>query len=141
MATNVATTRRQDIDVTAQAQAQKAGAPAERERVYLQPPVDIIEDARGITLYADLPGVDLNGLSVHTEGDTLVIEGTSSLGLPQAAKPVYAEQRALSFRRRFTLSGDLDTGAIDAKLANGVLTVRILKTPAAQPRKIEVKAG
>jgi HSP20 family molecular chaperone IbpA len=135
MATTVATTRRQDV---AQEQSR---TPAERDRLHLQPPVDIVEDGHGIMLYADLPGVDLNGLGVHVEGDTLFIEGTGSLALPQGAQPVYAEQRSLNFRRRFSLSGDLDTTAIEAKLANGVLTVRIPKTPAAQPRRIDVQAG
>ena len=78
---------------------------------------------------------------MHVEGDTLFIEGTSNLALPEGTQPVYAEQRSLNFGRRFTLSSDLDTGGIDAKLANGVLNVRIPKTPAAQPRRIEVTAG
>ena len=135
MATTVATTPGKDIT------KETSRAPTDREKVYLQPPVDIIEDSRGITLHADLPGVDVKGLGVQVEGDTLFIEGTSNLALPQGATPVYAEQRSLAFRRRFTLTGDLDTAAIDANLANGVLTVRIPKTPAAQPRRIEVKAG
>ncbi len=135
MATTVATARRQDV---AQDQSRTQ---ADRERNYLQPPVDIVEDGHGITLHADLPGVNLEGLDVHVEGDTLFIEGVSNLALPQGAQPVYAEQRSLAFRRRFSLSGDLDTAGIDARLANGVLTVRIPKTPAAQPRRIEVKAG
>jgi HSP20 family molecular chaperone IbpA len=135
MATTVATARRQDV-----AQDQ-SGTPPERERIHLQPPVDIVEDRHGITLHADLPGVNLEGLDVHVEGDALFIEGASNLALPQGAQPVYAEQRSLAFRRRFSLSSDLDTAGIDARLANGVLTVRIPKTPAAQPRRIEVKAG
>ena len=115
---------------------------AERERTFLQPPVDILEDARGITLYADLPGVNVEGLDVHVEGDnTLLVSGTSNLALPQGAQPVYAEQRALAFRRRFSLGGDLDPSGIDARLVNGVLTVRIPKKPAAQPRRIEVKTA
>ena len=101
MATNVSTTKRQDV---AQGRSQAA---AERERAFVQPPVDIIEDSRGITLLVDLPGVNAEGLGVHVEGDTLLIEGTSSLALPQGTKPVYAEQRSLMFRRRFSLSGDL----------------------------------
>jgi HSP20 family molecular chaperone IbpA len=103
--------------------------------------VDIFEDAQGITLYADLPGVNVDGLDVHIEGDTLLLSGTSNLALPQGAQPVYGEQRSLAFRRRFSLSGDLDASNIDARLVNGVLTVRIPKTPAAQPRRIEVRAG
>jgi len=115
--------------------------PAERDRAFLQPAVDIVEDARGIVLQADLPGVNTEGLNVHVEGDTLFIEGSSNLALPQGTQPVYAEQRSLAFRRRFSLSGDLDTAGIEARLVNGVLTVRIPKTPAAQPRRIEVRAG
>jgi HSP20 family protein len=131
----LATTGRQDVA--------RESSPAERdrERAFLQPPVDILEDAQGITLYADLPGVSVDGLDVHVEGDTLLLEGRSNLALPQGAQPVYAEQRSLAFRRRFSLSGDLDASGIDARLANGVLTVRIPKAPAAQPRRIEVKTG
>lgn len=114
---------------------------AERDRMFVQPAVDILEDAQGITLYADLPGVNVEGLDVRVEGDTLYLSGTSNLALPQGAQPVYAEQRSLAFRRRFSLSGDLDASGIDAKLTNGVLKVRIPKTPAAQPRRIEVRAG
>jgi HSP20 family protein len=121
-------------------EAQRTGSD-DRERVFLQPAVDIFEDAQGITLYADLPGVSVDGLDVHIEGDTLLLSGTSNLALPQGAQPVYGEQRSLAFRRRFSLSGDLDASGIDARLVNGVLTVRIPKTPAAQPRRIEVTAG
>ena len=133
---DVAATRRQDV-----AQDASRSAEAERERLVLQPAVDILEDARGITLYADLPGVNADGLDVHVEGDTLFLAGTSNLALPQGAQPVYAEQRSLAFRRRFSLSRDLDPSGIDARLANGVLTVRIPKVPAAQPRRIEIKSG
>ena len=113
----------------------------QRDRMFVQPAVDILEDAQGITLYADLPGVNVEGLDVRVEGDTLFLSGTSNLALPQGAQPVYAEQRSLAFRRRFSLSGDLDASNIEAKLANGVLKVRIPKTPAAQPRRIEVRPG
>ncbi|HET9693190.1 MAG TPA: hypothetical protein VFP48_02305, partial [Steroidobacteraceae bacterium] len=57
---DVATTRRQDV-----ARESSRTAPAERDRVFLQPAVDILEDAQGITLYADLPGVNVAGLDVH----------------------------------------------------------------------------
>ena len=135
---DVAATGRQEV---AEATSRRDAADRDRGRAFLQPPVDILEDAQGITLYADLPGVNVEGLDVHVEGDTLFLEGTSNLALPQGAQPVYAEQRSLLFRRRFSLSGDLDASSIEARLANGVLTVRIPKAPAAQPRRIEVRSG
>jgi HSP20 family protein len=133
---DMTTTERRDVGQEAPRQESN-----ERDRLFVQPAVDILEDAQGITLYADLPGVNVEGLDVRVEGDTLFLSGTSNLALPQGAQPVYAEQRSLAFRRRFSLSGDLDASNIEAKLANGVLKVRIPKTPAAQPRRIEVRPG
>ncbi|MBQ1763109.1 MAG: Hsp20/alpha crystallin family protein, partial [Aquincola sp.] len=37
------------------------------------PAVDVIEDATGITLYADLPGVAKEALELNVERDTLTI--------------------------------------------------------------------
>jgi HSP20 family protein len=133
---DMTTTERRDVGQEAPRQEV-----SERDRLFVQPAVDILEDAEGITLYADLPGVNVEGLDVRVEGETLFLSGTSNLALPQGAQPVYAEQRSLAFRRRFSLSGDLDASNIEAKLANGVLKVRIPKTPAAQPRRIEVRPG
>lgn len=137
MATTMEHAKRKDI---APPPAPEARVPAERE-IFLLPTVDVVEDGQGLTLYADMPGVDRDGLTVEVEGDTLLIEGRSRLNLPEGAKPVYAEQRSVSFRRRFTLSGDLESDKIDAKLTHGVLTVRIPKTEAAKPRRIAVRSG
>jgi HSP20 family molecular chaperone IbpA len=49
--------------------------------------------------------------------------------------------RSPYFRRAFTLSRDLDPGKIEATLRDGVLRLHIPKAEAAQPRRIEIKAG
>ena len=49
--------------------------------------------------------------------------------------------RAARYRRAFTLSRELDAGAIDAQLKDGVLRLRIPKVAEAQPRRIEVRAA
>jgi HSP20 family protein len=136
MATTMEQTRRKEVTPgTAETRA-----PAERE-VWLLPPVDVIEDGQGLTVHADMPGVGHEGIAVEIEGDTLVIEGRSQLSLPQGAKPVYAEQRSVCYRRRFTLSGDLERERIDARLNNCVLVLKIPKTEAARPRRIAVRPG
>ena len=43
--------------------------------------------------------------------------------------------------RSFTLSRDLDTAAIQAKLDQGVLELRIPKHQQTQPKRITVQAG
>ena len=45
------------------------------------------------------------------------------------------------YERVFTLSEDIDEGAISAEMANGVLTLTLQRAEAAKPKRIEVKAG
>lgn len=105
------------------------------------PRVDIIEDQTGITLWADLPGVSRDSLEIKVEGDTLTIEGNVSIPVSEGMEPIYAEVRAPRYARSFTLSRDLDTAAIQAKLNQGVLELRIPKHQQAQPKRITVQAG
>jgi HSP20 family protein len=112
--------------------------PAGRDERTLLPPVDVVEDATGITLVADLPGVSRERLHLHVEGDTLSIEGELSLAVPQDMQAGHVEVQAPRYRRSFTLSKELDAGKIGAELSQGVLRVRIPKAEHAQPRRIEV---
>jgi len=107
----------------------------------LTPPVDVIEDAGGITLYADLPGVSRDKLNLHVESDTLTIEAESELAVPEGLKSSHTEVGLGRFRRAFTLSKELDTEKVSAELAQGVLKLRIPKTEHAQPRRIDVQVG
>ena len=101
--------------------------------------VDVIEDARGITLYADLPGVPKDKLELHIDADTITIEATLSLDVPQGLEVSHAEVSIPRFRRAFTLSKELDASKVTAELGNGVLKLRIPKAEHAQPRRIQVK--
>lgn len=107
----------------------------------LTPPVDVIEDSGGITLYADLPGVSRDKLNLQVEADTLTIEAESDLGLPEGLTSHHAEVGLARFRRVFTLSKELDAGNVSAELAQGVLRLRIPKAEHAKPRRIEVQVA
>ncbi len=110
-----------------------------RTEMTLMPPVDVIEDANGITLYADLPGVPKDKLNLHVEADTLTIEGEVALDVPEGMEPSHAEVSLPRYRRVFTLSKELDSGKVGAEFNHGVLKLRIPKAEHAQPRKIEVR--
>lgn len=111
---------------------------APREVVALVPPVDVIEDAGGITLYADLPGVPKDKLSLHVDAETLSIEGELGLVLPEGMESTHAEVGLPRYRRTFTLSRELDVDKVKAEFANGVLKLRIPKAEHALPRKVEI---
>jgi HSP20 family molecular chaperone IbpA len=114
---------------------------ASRAEPTLMPPVDIVEDAGGITVTADLPGVDPDDLVIRVEGRSLTLEAPLRLGEADSIAFVYSEVRASRYRRSFELSGELDTGAIQAELKDGVLKLRLPKTERAKPRRIEVRAA
>ena len=105
------------------------------------PAVDIFEDAGGITLLADMPGVSRDNLDVRLDGDSLAIEGKVSITLPEGMRALWAEVNVPRFRRTFTLSRELDASRIEANLKDGVLSLRIPKQAHAQPRRITVQTG
>jgi HSP20 family molecular chaperone IbpA len=107
----------------------------------LTPPVDVIEDSGGITLYADLPGVSRDKLGLHVASDTLTIDAESGISVPEGLSSSHTEVGLARFRRVFTLSKELDTAAITAELSQGVLKLRIPKAQHAQPRRIEIQAA
>lgn len=104
------------------------------------PAVDVFEDAAGITLLADMPGVPKEQLELKVEGDALLIEGVVQPRTPDGLEAIYAELRAPRYRRSFTLSRELDTTRIEANLKDGVLKLHIPKQAHAQPRRIAVTA-
>jgi HSP20 family protein len=105
------------------------------------PAVDVFEDASGITLLADMPGVPREQLELKVEGEALLIEGGVQPRTPDGLEAMYAELRVPRYRRSFTLSRELDTARIEATLKDGVLMLRIPKQAHAQPRRIAVAAG
>ncbi|TVP84838.1 MAG: Hsp20/alpha crystallin family protein [Thioalkalivibrio sp.] len=107
----------------------------------LTPPVDVFEDATGITLLADLPGVPKDALHLQVEAETLTIEGEVRLEVPEGMEATHAEVGLPRYRRVFTLSRELDTEKVSAEFRNGVLTLRIPKAEHAQPRRIEVEVA
>jgi HSP20 family molecular chaperone IbpA len=111
----------------------------QRPEPALLPPVDVIEDVNGITLFADLPGVPKDKLALQVEGDTLTIEGELGLDVPAGMEATHAEVSLARYRRVFTLSKELDADKVAAEFTQGVLRLRIPKADHARPRRVEVQ--
>jgi HSP20 family protein len=117
-------------------------APSRREaKQTLRPAVDIFENGDAITLFADLPGVSDNTLSLEVDDKTLTIEGDIALDMPGDLESLHADVRSTRYQRAFTLSSELDTARISASLSNGLLTVKIPKREEVRPRRIDITAG
>lgn len=120
-------------------------APAEGERareMVLRPAGDIFEHAEGITLLLDMPGVSKDRLEIHSDRNSLIVEGTVAIDVPPGTESLYADVRSTRYRRTFSVSGEqLDVNAIQATMKDGLLHIEIPKRAEVRPRKIEVKAG
>ena len=109
-------------------------------RAYL-PDVDIYETKDALWLRADMPGVDEQSLNVHLADGVLTLEGQVSLKDYENLAPVYTEYNVGNYVRRFTLSNDIDSDRIQARMKNGVLELELPKAERAKPRKIQVSSN
>ena len=130
-----ATAERKDVTTRKSTEAQQREAD-----LVLRPPVDIFEDAEGITLLSDMPGVDKERLTLQVDKDSLLIEGEARIEMPEGMEALYADVRSTRYERSFALSSELETNQIEASIKDGVLRVRIPKRAEVRPRKIEVRA-
>ena len=104
------------------------------------PLADIEETDDAWVIEAELPGVKADDISVDVQGDELTINGEIKERerkgiLRRRTRPVGR------FELRARVPGPLDADAVEAKTAEGVLTVRIPKPQQAKARHIEVQSG
>jgi HSP20 family protein len=109
------------------------------------PPMDVAERTDAYLVHAELPGVDPAQVEVSFEQNVLTIRGTKPSGL-EASKEgelrVYSNERVSgTFERSLRFPDFVDADRIEASFANGLLTIVIPKAQAAQPRRIEIRAG
>lgn len=119
--------------------------PLEREGMrpgpVFRPDVDIVETREAFLVTADLPGVDDRHVDVHLENALLTIDASPATQPDGAWTPIYAEYRSGGFHREFRLSESIDADAIEARMVDGVLEVRLPKRSQHRPRQINVRAG
>jgi len=106
---------------------------------YLVPPVDIYETEQGLTVVADLPGVENKDVDIRVDDGVLTIQARTSE--VAQANAVYSEFQLANFFRQFQLSEEVDQDKISAELRHGVLTLQLPRAEKAKPRKVEIKVG
>lgn len=112
---------------------------AERSRQVpaVAPLVDIYENDNEILLYADMPGVTKEDISVHVDNGKLEITGLRSLKSSGAAN--WAEFGDVEYQRKFSVPQTIDVAKVNAELKGGVLRLHLPKSEAAKPRQILIK--
>jgi HSP20 family protein len=106
------------------------------------PAVDILEKDGAYLVTAEVPGLTPENIDVQVENDVLTVRGErKSENEDERGGYRRVERSYGSFARSFVLPKGTRTDAIEAHVANGVLTVTIPKPEATTARKVEVKGG
>ena len=104
------------------------------------PQVDIEETEDAWIVEADLPGVRKEDINVELRGSELSISGE----IKEREREGVLRRRTRKtgeFDYHVTLPGEADAERIEARLEDGVLTLRIPKPEEQRSRRIDVQAG
>lgn len=102
---------------------------------YISPPVDIFETEEGLTMLADVPGMDETSLQISVEQGVLTLEGQATV---EKADRFYHEFSMAGYWRQFQIPETFDVSQATAAMKDGVLTLVLPKAEAAKPRKISI---
>jgi HSP20 family protein len=106
------------------------------------PALNLWEDEDFVYAEAELPGLKMEDLEIFVTGDIqLTIKGERKPALPENVEWHRHECGFGTFERVITLPAGVDPAGVEARFENGVLAIKMAKTPASKPRKIPVKTG
>ena len=115
-----------------------AGVLASQQPPVWLPPADIEETDDSYVLDVDLPGVNRDDVNIELRDNEVRITG--ELKEKERTGVLRRQTRRVGqFEFTVTLPGDIDPDKVEASLHDGVLTVRLGKAAASQPRQIDVK--
>jgi len=101
--------------------------------------VDVYETEKEIVVQSAIAGVTNNEIDVSLEGDILVIKGERKNPSTDEKRKYFLEECYWGpFSKEIILPREIDTGRIDAKIKDGILTVRMQKIERAKNKKISI---
>jgi HSP20 family protein len=113
------------------------GGPSEREGFLA---LDAWETPEALQVEVDLPGVEAQDVDVQVQAGQLVLKVARRDAGQDGDRWLRRERGVGSFTRTLSLPTEIDPSAVEARISDGVLRLRLPKAPEAQPRTIQVQA-
>lgn len=104
------------------------------------PSIDVHASDDEVVFVCDVPGVKQDDLEVTLENHVLTIRGTRKFQGKENEQVTLGRAYG-SFNRAYALPEYVDDENLSARLADGVLTIRIPKQAKAKPRKVQIANG
>ena len=114
--------------------------PATASSTTFRPTYDVLRDAEGLTLIADVPGAKPATITVTFEKDTLTVRAPV---VPRARRSalLVEEYGVGDYLFSVRVGDDVEPAGIAAACSAGVLTIRLPKRAEFKPRRIDVTTG
>ncbi len=101
-------------------------------------PMDAYRQGENFVIHLDLPGIDPSSIDLTVEKNVLTVRAERRRVCGDDIETLVRERMWGTFARRFTLGDSLDTDRLEARYADGVLTLTVPVAEKAKPRKIEI---
>ena len=108
----------------------------------VSPDVDIFEDGNDVVVKAEMPGMKKEDIDVNITDDMVTVSGEKKKEEKVEKKDYYRVERSYgSFTRSFRLPKEVQSDKAKATFKDGVLEVRVPKTPEAisKEKKIPIE--
>lgn len=103
------------------------------------PAVDIRETEDSLVMTAELPGMKKDDVHITLENNVLTISGERKFEKDEKRENYHRIERAYGeFTRSFSVPNNIDSSKVEAKFNDGLLHIKLSKSPEARPRKIEI---
>jgi HSP20 family protein len=105
------------------------------------PPVNVSQDDDNYYIRAEMPGVKSDDIAISAVRNRVSIAGRREIAREGERVSYHRRERPEgAFSRTLTLSSDVDTNAVEARYADGILTLTLPKAEEAKPRQITVRS-
>ena len=107
------------------------------------PAMDITEKDDHYLIHADMPGLNKEDIAIEVHDGVLSLRGEhqEESEEKQEGKVIRRERRVGRYVRSLTVGDTINEDAIEASYKDGVLTVKLPKKVAPEPKKIQVNVA
>jgi len=105
------------------------------------PALDVVENDKEIVVTAELPGLKPEDVTIEVDNNVLTMKGEKKSEFEKKDSQYHIWERSYgTFQRMIPLPRTVKADAIEAKIENGVLVVKLPKTAEAVGRRIPIAA-
>lgn len=101
-------------------------------------PTDIAENKDHIFIYMEIPGIEIDNVSVFYKEGNIIIKGTKTNSASSASQKIIRMERYYgNFERHFDIKQPIDEQSIKASLKDGILAITMDKQSSNRNIRIE----